>query len=100
MTATSSALVLFSGGQDSTTILAWALDRFDLVEAVGFAYGQRHAAELDARPRILEKLRRRQGQPAYAPFQEIAGEGGLGRDDKLRWLGPAADLAEQRTELV
>src|SRR6478736_1451998 len=51
------ALVLFSGGQDSTVCLAWALARFDHVETVGFDYGQRHAAELTARPRILEKLR-------------------------------------------
>jgi 7-cyano-7-deazaguanine synthase len=63
MAATSSALVLFSGGQDSTTILAWALDRFDLVETVGFSYGQLHAAELEARPRITEKLKR--GFPAW-----------------------------------
>jgi 7-cyano-7-deazaguanine synthase len=54
----SSALVLFSGGQDSTVCLAWALARFDRVETVGFDYGQRHHAELAARPRILEKLRR------------------------------------------
>jgi 7-cyano-7-deazaguanine synthase len=53
----SSALVLFSGGQDSTTCLAWALDRFDRVETVGFSYGQRHAAEMDARPRIRERLK-------------------------------------------
>jgi len=52
-----SALVLFSGGQDSTVCLAWALSRFDRVETIGFDYGQRHAAELKARPRILEKLR-------------------------------------------
>ncbi len=51
------AIVLFSGGQDSTTCLAWALDRFGAVETVGFAYGQRHAAEMDARPRILSALR-------------------------------------------
>ena len=51
------ALVLFSGGQDSTTCLAWALDKFDAVETVGFAYGQRHAAELAARPRVLARLR-------------------------------------------
>jgi 7-cyano-7-deazaguanine synthase len=51
------ALVLFSGGQDSTTCLAWALDGFDHVETVGFSYRQRHAAELEARPRILAKLR-------------------------------------------
>ncbi len=50
------ALVLFSGGQDSTTCLAWALDQFDQVETVGFAYGQRHAAEMAARPRILSRL--------------------------------------------
>lgn len=53
---TTSALVLFSGGQDSTTCLAWALSRFDLVETVGFDYGQRHAVELEARPRILAAL--------------------------------------------
>jgi 7-cyano-7-deazaguanine synthase len=51
------ALVLFSGGQDSTTCLAWALERFDHVETVGFSYGQRHAAELAARPRILAALK-------------------------------------------
>jgi 7-cyano-7-deazaguanine synthase len=51
------ALVLFSGGQDSTACLAWALDRFDLVETLGFDYGQRHASELKARPRILAALR-------------------------------------------
>ena len=43
------ALVLFSGGQDSTTCLAWALARYPRVETVGFAYGQRHAVELDRR---------------------------------------------------
>jgi 7-cyano-7-deazaguanine synthase len=43
------ALVLFSGGQDSTTCLAWALDRYSRVETIGFAYGQRHAVELDCR---------------------------------------------------
>lgn len=45
----SGALVLFSGGQDSATCLAWALDRFDRVETIGFDYRQRHRAELDAR---------------------------------------------------
>ena len=51
------ALVLFSGGQDSTTCLAWALARFDVVETVGFDYGQRHLAELAARPRVIEAMR-------------------------------------------
>ena len=44
-----SALVLFSGGQDSATCLAWALELYDRVETVGFDYGQRHAVEMDAR---------------------------------------------------
>jgi 7-cyano-7-deazaguanine synthase len=52
-----SALVLFSGGQDSTTCLAWALARFALVETVGFDYGQRHRTELEARPQVLAALR-------------------------------------------
>jgi 7-cyano-7-deazaguanine synthase len=46
------ALVLFSGGQDSTTCLAWALDRFDRVETVGFDYRQRNRIELEARPKV------------------------------------------------
>lgn len=53
----SSALVLFSGGQDSTVCLASALQRYDRVETVGFHYGQRHAVELEARQRVLEALR-------------------------------------------
>jgi 7-cyano-7-deazaguanine synthase len=51
------ALVLFSGGQDSATCLAWALSRFERVETVGFDYGQRHIVELAARPRLLDALR-------------------------------------------
>ncbi len=54
-----SALVLFSGGQDSTACLAWALDRYARVETVGFDYGQRHRVELDCRPRVLAALRER-----------------------------------------
>jgi len=53
------ALVLFSGGQDSTTCLAWALAHFARVETVGFDYGQRHIAEMDARPRVLAAIRAR-----------------------------------------
>jgi 7-cyano-7-deazaguanine synthase len=51
------ALVLFSGGQDSTTCLAWALNRYEHVETVGFHYGQRHAVELECRSTIREGLR-------------------------------------------
>ncbi len=50
------ALVLFSGGQDSTACLAWALDRYSRVETVGFDYGQRHAVELQARQRVRDRL--------------------------------------------
>jgi len=53
---TASALVLFSGGQDSTVCLAWALDRYARVETVGFDYGQRHAVELQARQAVRGKL--------------------------------------------
>ena len=60
-----SALVLFSGGQDSTTCLAHALNRFERVETIGFDYGQRHHVEMQARLTVLDELR---GQfPAWAP---------------------------------
>ncbi len=61
---TDGALVLFSGGQDSTVCLAWALDRYGRVETVGFDYGQRHAAELTARVKVREEMARR--FPAWA----------------------------------
>ena len=52
-----SALVLFSGGQDSTTCLAWTLDRFSRVETIGFDYGQRHSIELECRHVVLERIK-------------------------------------------
>src|SRR6266705_1840680 len=58
------ALVLLSGGQDSTTCLAWALANFGRAETIGFSYGQRHAVELDCRPVILAEVRKR--FPAWA----------------------------------
>ncbi len=55
------ALVLFSGGQDSTACLAWALERFARVETIGFAYGQRHTVELDCRGPVRDALALRWG---------------------------------------
>ena len=50
------AVVVFSGGQDSTTCLLWALSRYKKVYAISFDYGQRHVAELDCAKEIAEKL--------------------------------------------
>lgn len=79
------ALVLFSGGQDSTVCLAWALDRHARVETVGFDYGQRHAVELEARVRVRERLA--EAFPRWA--------GRLGGDHMLdlRGFGQVADSA-------
>jgi 7-cyano-7-deazaguanine synthase len=64
MTQAAGALVLFSGGQDSSVCLAWALDRYPRVETVGFDYGQRHAVELDARQAVRARLA--EAFPAWA----------------------------------
>ena len=88
-----SALVLFSGGQDSTTCLAWALDRFDRVETVGFDYGQRHRIELERRAPIRERVR--ELFPLWAPR--------LGEDHllDLAVLGAVSETALTRdTEIV
>ncbi len=87
-----SALVLFSGGQDSTVCLAWALERFAHVETVGFDYGQRHAVELDVRPRIRERL------AALRP----AWEARLGEDHmvKLDALAAISDTALTRETAI
>jgi 7-cyano-7-deazaguanine synthase len=83
MDGKAAALVLFSGGQDSTTCLAWALARFDRVETVGFDYGQRHIVEMDARPRILAALRAdypdwraRLGEDHVLPLEVLKAIGG------------------------
>lgn len=82
------ALVLFSGGQDSTTCLAWALQRYARVETIGFDYGQRHAVELECRENVLAGLR--------AAFPQWAGR--LGEDHMLDLdvLGRLSDTALTR----
>ena len=87
------ALVLFSGGQDSTTCLAWALDRFENVETVGFAYGQRHAVELDARPLILEKLR------GFPKWTDRLGTDHLLPLDVLKQIGGTALTDDRKIEM-
>lgn len=82
MTATG-ALVLFSGGQDSTTCLALALSRHEQVETVGFDYGQRHRVELAQRGIILDKIR--QNFPAWG--------GRLGEDHLIR-IDALAQISE------
>jgi len=79
------ALVLFSGGQDSTTCLAWALERWPHVETVGFHYGQRHAVEMDCRPVVLERLR--------SAFPRWAGRLGADHLLDLALLGQISDGA-------
>jgi 7-cyano-7-deazaguanine synthase len=85
----SMALVLFSGGQDSTTCLAWALDRFAQVETVGFDYGQRHAAELAARPRILAALRAQ-----FPAWRDRLGKDHVLSLDVLKAIGGSALTSE------
>ncbi|MEN9545267.1 MAG: hypothetical protein RLZZ598_2100 [Pseudomonadota bacterium] len=79
------ALVLFSGGQDSTACLAWALERFARVETIGFDYGQRHRVELDCRPRLIEALR-----AAFPQWRARLGEDHL---LDLALLGQLSDTA-------
>jgi len=74
------ALVLFSGGQDSSVCLAWALANFARVETVGFDYGQRHRVELDCRLKVLAGIRQR--------FPEWAAK--LGEDHAVDMTGLAA----------
>src|ERR1700731_3976105 len=83
--AAAGALVLFSGGQDSTTCLALALDRYARVETIGFDYGQRHRAELDQRATIRESLR--QNFPAW---RERVGEDHLIRIEALAQISTTA----------
>ena len=88
----SGALVLFSGGQDSTTCLAWALQRYPRVETIGFDYGQRHRVELDCRPIVLQQLRE-----AFPDWAARLGEDHL---LDLSVLGQLSDTALTRDRAI
>ena len=82
------ALVLFSGGQDSTVCLAWALERYAHVETIGFAYGQRHEVELAQRPVIRAEMAR--------AFPHWAGKLGDDHVLELATLGAISETALTR----
>lgn len=87
-----SALVLFSGGQDSTVCLAWALQRFGSVETIGFDYRQRHAVELAQRSQVIAGLRR--------CFPELTARLGLDHVLDLGVLGEISDTALTRDQAI
>ena len=89
---TTSALVLFSGGQDSAVCLAWALSRFSRVETVGFDYGQRHRVELACRQMFLAKLR--------AAFPNWSAKLGEDRVLDLGVLGEVSDTSLTREQEI
>lgn len=79
------ALVLFSGGQDSTVCLAWALSNFDHVETIGFDYGQRHRIELECRLNVRDRI--------HKEFPDWGRKLGEDRLIDLSWLGQISDCA-------
>src|SRR5437773_3852 len=91
----SAALVLFSGGQDSTVCLAWALARFARVETIGFAYGQRHAVELAVRPKVRERIAAL--RPAWA---ERLGEDHMVQLDALAAISDTALTRDSTIEIA
>jgi len=88
------ALVLFSGGQDSATCLAWALERYARVETVAFDYGQRHRIELDCRLAVLRELRLR-----LPRWSARLGEDHLVDLSLLKTLGDSALTTERAIEM-
>jgi 7-cyano-7-deazaguanine synthase len=92
LTQNEPALVLFSGGQDSATCLAWALARFSAVETIGFDYGQRHRVELDCRARIIARLK--------SEFPAWAGKLGDDHVIDLSVLGQVSETALTRDSAI
>ena len=91
LTQAEPALVLFSGGQDSTTCLAWALARFAAVETIGFDYGQRHRVELDCRVGIAGRL---DGEP-FVEVVEVLGV--LSSTKRTQWAAELVTPASSPT---
>jgi 7-cyano-7-deazaguanine synthase len=88
------ALVLFSGGQDSTVCLAWALERFGRVETVGFDYGQRHRAELVVRGQLRARM-----AALESGWERALGEDHLVRLDALAAISDTALTREVEIEI-
>ena len=88
------ALVLFSGGQDSTVCLAWALDRYAQVETIGFDYGQRHRVELDCRQTV-----RREIAAAFPAWGDRLGEDHVVDLSLIGQLGDTALTSERAIEM-
>jgi len=89
------ALVLFSGGQDSTVCLAWALQRYAHVETLGFDYGQRHAVELTLRSRLRERM-----SALKAEWKRRLGEDHLVKLDALATISETALTRETAIEIA
>ena len=94
MTKTS-AIVLFSGGQDSTICLAHALARFDRVETVGFDYGQRHSVEMECRPKIIAALKK-----TFPQWAEKLGDDHVGDVSVLADISETAMASETEIEIA
>ena len=92
--STDTALVLFSGGQDSSVCLAWALERFALVETIGFDYGQRHAVELKMRTRLRDRI-----TTLNADWKARLGEDHLIKIDSLAAISDTALTRERAIEI-
>lgn len=86
------AIVLFSGGQDSTVCLVWALNHYDAVETIGFTYGQRHAVELECRIQVLKRLQ--------VVLPKFASKLGADHVSDISALGALSDTALTREKAI